>query len=77
MNLRDAAKRIENHAPQDAANVVRTSVDGEARQPFDEASLADARNYLNASMMKDGKKLDDNLIIGEEFADKHRATVRC
>ena len=71
MNFKDAAKRIENHAPQDAANVVRTSVDGEARQPFDAASLADARNYLNASKMK-----DDNFIIGEESEDKHRATVR-
>ena len=71
MNFKDAAKRIENHAPQDAANVVRTSVDGEARQPFDAASLADARNYLNASKMK-----DDNFVIGEESEDKHRATVR-
>ena len=71
MNVKDATVRIKNHVPQDAANVARTSVDGESQQPIDEASLADARNYLNASKMK-----DDNFIIGEESEDKHRATVR-
>ena len=75
MNFKDAAKRIENHAPQDAANVVRTSVDGEARQPFDAASLADARNYLH-TVMKVRKELDDNLITCKEFENKNRAAVR-
>merc|ERR1719230_1504452 len=56
------------------ANLVRTSVDGESQQPFAESSLAKARKYLNALVVKAWKELDDKLIACKEFEDKNRVT---
>merc|ERR1719440_1496404 len=66
MNVKDAARRIEHQLPQDMANLVRTSVDGESQQPFAESSLAKARKYLNALVVKACK----------EFEDKNRVTFK-
>merc|ERR1712072_1310077 len=76
MNVKDAAIRIEHQLPQDMANLVRTSVDGEAQQPFAESSLAKARKYLNALVVKAWKELDDKLIACKEFEDKNRVTFK-
>merc|ERR1719454_2491755 len=74
MNVRDAARRIEHQLPQEMANLVRTSVDSESQQPFAESSLAKARKYLNALVVKAWKELDDKLIACKEFEDKNRVT---
>merc|ERR1719454_1255938 len=76
MNVKDAARRIEHQLPQDLANLVRTSVDGESQQPFAESSLAKARKYLNAMTVKAWKELDDKLIGCKEFEDKNRVTFQ-
>merc|ERR1719454_1744173 len=76
MNVKDAAKRIEHQLPQDLANLVRTSVDSESQQPFAESSLAKARKYLNALVVKAWKELDDKLIACKEFEDKNRVTFK-
>merc|ERR1719454_66180 len=76
MNVKDAARRIEHQLPQDMANLVRTSVDGESQQPFAESSLAKARKYLNALVVKAWKELDDKLIACKEFEDKNRVTFK-
>merc|ERR1712072_1447980 len=76
MNVKDAAIRIEHQLPQDMANLVRTSVDGESQQPFAESSLAKARKYLNALVVKAWKELDDKLIGCKEFEDKNRVTFK-
>merc|ERR1719454_1327869 len=76
MNVKDAARRIEHQLPQDMANLVRTSVGGESQQPFAESSLAKARKYLNALVVKAWKELDDKLIGCKEFEDKNRVTFK-
>merc|ERR1719271_401109 len=76
MNVRDAARRIEHQLPHDMANLVRTSVSSESHQPFAEASLAKARKYLNALVVKAQKELDDKLIGCKEFEDKNRVTFK-
>merc|ERR1719454_639831 len=76
MNVKDAARRIEQQLPQDMANLVRASVDAESQQPFAEASLAKARKYLNALVVKAWKELDDKLIACKEFEDKNRVTFQ-
>merc|ERR1719379_436349 len=58
------------------ANLVRTSVDSKSQQPFAESSLAKARKYLNALVVKAWKELDDNLIGCKEFEDKNRVTFK-
>merc|ERR1719454_2842168 len=74
MNVRDAARRIEHQLHQDMASLVRTSVDTKSQQPFAESSLAKARKYLNALVVKAWKELDDKLIACKEFEDKNRVT---
>merc|ERR1719178_530825 len=76
MNVKDAARRIEHELPQDMASLVRTSVDSESQQPFAESSLAKARKYLNALVVKAWKELDDKLIGCKEFEDKNRVTFK-
>merc|ERR1719454_1376950 len=76
MNVKDAAKRIEHQLPQDLANLVRTSAGSTSRQPFAESSLAKARKYLNALVVKAWKELDDKLIACKEFEDKNRVTFK-
>merc|ERR1719178_361979 len=76
MNVKDAARRIEHELPQDMASLVRTSVDSKSQQPFAESSLAKARKYLNALVVKAWKELDDKLIGCKEFEDKNRVTFK-
>merc|ERR1719454_1063339 len=76
MNVKDAARRIEHQLPQDLANLVRTSAGSESQQPFAESSLAKARKYLNALVVKAWKELDDKLIACKEFEDKNRVTFK-
>merc|ERR1719454_1918696 len=76
MNVRDAARRIEHQLHQDMASLVRTSVDTKSQQPFAESSLAKARKYLNALVVKAWKELDDKLIGCKEFEDKNRVTFK-
>jgi len=76
MNVKDAARRIEHQLPEDMASLVRTSVDTESQQPFAESSLAKARKYLNALVVKAWKELDDKLIGCKEFEDKNRVTFK-
>merc|ERR1719440_2369697 len=66
MNVKDAARRIEHQLPEDMASLVRTSVDTKSQQPFAESSLAKARKYLNALVVKAWK----------EFEDKNRVTFK-
>merc|ERR1712139_687861 len=49
---------------------------GESQQPFAESSLAKARKYLNALVVKAWKELDDKLIGCKEFEDKNRVTFK-
>merc|ERR1719262_418264 len=58
------------------ASLVRTSVESGSHQPFAEASLAKARKYLNALVVKAWKELDDKLIGCKEFEDKNRVTFQ-
>merc|ERR1719207_230385 len=76
MNVKDAARRIEHQLPEDMASLVRTSVDTKSQQPFAESSLAKARKYLNALVVKAWKELDDKLIGCKEFEDKNRVTFK-
>merc|ERR1711981_1340039 len=46
------------------------------QQPFAESSLAKARKYLNALVVKAWKELDDKLIGCKEFEDKNRVTFK-
>ena len=50
------------------------SVDSKSQQHFAKSSLAKARKYLNALMVKFRKEMDDKLIGCIEFEDKNRVT---
>merc|ERR1719163_1368781 len=76
MDVNSAAKRLEHQLPPDMASMVRVSVNGESQQPFAESSLAKARKYLNALVVKAWKELDDKLIACKEFEDKNRVTFK-
>ena len=61
MNVKDAVRRIEHQLLQDTVSLVCTSVDSKSQQLFAEFSLAKARKYLNALVVRAWKELDDNL----------------
>merc|ERR1719197_613414 len=76
MDVKDAAKRLEHQLPPDMASMVHVSANSDSQQPFAESSLAKARKYLNALVVKAWKELDDKLISCKEFEDKNRVTFK-
>merc|ERR1719272_1487000 len=69
-----AAKMLEGKLPSDVESMLHVGAEGKSHQPFEEASLAKARRYLNEMMFKAWQELDDKVIACKEFEDKSRGS---
>merc|ERR1719387_1519466 len=74
VDLRGTIDRISEKVPKDVATLLRVSVEGQAKQPFAEESLAKALAVLNDLLFKALNELDDVIIECKTFEDKNRGT---
>jgi len=74
VELKSAVRKVEKKLPNDVASLVRTAADGQAGQPFSEASLDKARTVLNGMVEKSWKELDDKIIECKVYEEQNRGT---